>query len=192
MQSELIEQQLTPQELLDLKNKRTGLAIFQFSWILVFVCLMFVHWWMRGQALSWPPEGVEKHGIAVPTLMTAALIASSFLARRAKQAIKAHDLAVFRRNWQFTIALGLLFVVVMAVEWLAVPVSGQYSNLFRVLVGFHAVHAIAIGAYLIRVYQNAQAGQYDAAHCWPVEAAASLWYFVTIAWILFYIVLYGS
>jgi hypothetical protein len=27
-------------------------------------------------------------------------------------------------------------------------------------------------------------------HFWPVEAAANLWYFVTVAWLLFFVVLY--
>lgn len=192
MQGELTERQLSPQELLDLKNKRTGLAIFQFSWMLVFVCLMFVHWWVRNQALVWPPEGVARHGLLIPTVMTLALIASSITARRASRAVKAGDAAAFLSNWRITIGLGVLFVVVMAAEWLLVPVSGQYSNLFRVLVGFHGVHALAIGVYLLRVYRNGRAGAYSTRHFWPVEAAAGLWYFVTIAWILFYVVLYWS
>lgn len=192
MQGEVAEQQLSPKELLDLKNKRTGLAIFQLSWMLVFVCLMIVHWWMRNQSPIWPPEGVARHGVFVPTVMTLALIASSFTARRGLRAVKAGDASTFRFNWRVTIGLGVLFVVVMAVEWLLVPVSGQYSELFRVLVGFHGVHALAIGAFLVRVYRNSAAGAYTERHFWPVEAAAGLWYFVTIAWILFYVVLYWS
>ena len=192
MQGEIAERQLSPKELLDLKNKRTGLAIFQFSWMLVFVCLMFVHWWVRNQAVAWPPEGVAKHGILVPTLMTLALIVSSFTVRRASRAVKAGDSAAFLSNLRWTLGLGVVFVVVMAIEWLIVPVSGQYSNLFRVLVGFHGVHALAIGAYLLGVYRSGAAGQYNARHFWPVEAAAGLWYFVTVAWILFYVVLYWS
>lgn len=192
MQGELTERPLTPKELLDLKNKRTGLALFQFTWILVFVCLMFVHWWIRSQSPSWPPEGVAKHGVLIPTIITLALIASSFTARRANRAVKANDRDTFLRNWRVTVALGALFVLVMAVEWLVIPVSGQYSNLFRVLVGFHGVHALVIGAFLVRVYRNGQAGAYNARHFWPVEAATGLWYFVTVAWILFYVVLYWS
>lgn len=192
MQGDLTERQLTAKELLDLKNKRTGLAIFQISWIMVFVCLMVVHWWIRSQSPSWPPEGVSRLGVFVPTVMTLALIASSFTARRASRAVKTNDIETFLWNWRVTLALGILFVLVMAFEWITMPVSGQYSNLFRVLVGFHGVHALVIGAFVARVYHHGQAGAYSAANFWPVEAAAGLWYFVTIAWILFYVVLYWT
>jgi heme/copper-type cytochrome/quinol oxidase subunit 3 len=78
----------------------------------------------------------------------------------------------------------------MALEWVTVPFSGQYSNVFRVMIGFHGVHALVIGLILWRVYHGGQAGQYDATHYWPVEGGAGLWYFVTIAWLLFFVVLY--
>jgi cytochrome c oxidase subunit 3 len=192
MQGDLAEHRLTPKEELDLKNKRTGLAIFQVSWIMVFFCLMFVHWQIRIQSPDWPPPGVEKLGVVVPSAMTLALIASSLLARRAYRALKAGQIETFLWNWRMTIALGVAFVLVMAFEWLTVPISGQYSNLFRVLVGFHGVHAVVIGALLVRVYRSAMRGAYNSGSFWPVEGAAGLWYFVTIAWILFYAVLYWS
>ncbi|NWG15835.1 MAG: heme-copper oxidase subunit III [Chloroflexi bacterium] len=192
MQGDLAERRLTPKEELDLKNKRTGLAIFQVSWIMVFICMMVVHWQIRAQSPTWPPEGVERLGIVAPTAMTLALIFSSLLARRADRALKAGQTEIFLWNWRMTIALGVLFVLVMGFEWLTVPISGQYSNLFRVLVGFHGVHALVIGALLVRVYRSALKGVYHSGNFWPVEGAAGLWYFVTIAWILFYVVLYWS
>jgi heme/copper-type cytochrome/quinol oxidase subunit 3 len=78
----------------------------------------------------------------------------------------------------------------MAYEWLVMPIGddGQYGILFRVLVGFHGVHALVIGAFLVRVYRSGQ--QYGQANFWPVEAAVGLWNFVTVAWILFYLVLF--
>jgi hypothetical protein len=41
---------------------------------------------------------------------------------------------------------------------------------------------------MISVYRRAAA--YDSVRHWAVEATTKLWYFVVIAWILFYIVLY--
>jgi heme/copper-type cytochrome/quinol oxidase subunit 3 len=51
---------------------------------------------------------------------------------------------------------------------------------------------VVIGALLVRVYRSAMRGAYNSGSFWPVEGAAGLWYFVTIAWILFYAVLYWS
>lgn len=190
MQQQAVETSLTRAELQALRNKRTGLAIFQVSWIMAFVCLIFVNIMLRGRAESWPPPGVDHLNAAVPTLMTLGLIASSLFARRGVRAIRLEDRASFLSNWRVTMALAALFVVAMTVEWLTVPVSGQYSNVFRLMVGFHGVHALVIGLILVRVYRSGTAGEYDARHFWPVEGSAGLWYFVTIAWLLFYAVLY--
>ena len=59
MQRDLAEKNLSRAELQDLRNKRTGLAVFQISWILVFVCLVVVNWQLRWSQPSWPPPGVQ-------------------------------------------------------------------------------------------------------------------------------------
>jgi cytochrome c oxidase subunit 3 len=188
MQRDLAEPQLTREELQALKNRRAGLAIFQASWIMVFVVLILVNWQLRSQAPSWPPPGVVELDPIIPTLMTIGLAASSLLVRQGTRAVKAGRTAMLRSRWRIAIALGALFVAVMAFEWAAVPYSGQYSNVFRLMVGFHGVHALAIGIFLVHVYRHAE--QYSPTHFWPVEAAAGLWHFVTIAWMMFYAVLY--
>lgn len=188
MTSKVMEQQLTPKELQDLRNKRTGLAIFQVSWIMVFLTLILANLQLRNGAPSWPPPGVDQLNPVIPSLMTLALIISSLLVWRGIRAVKAGEHEQFLSQWRIAIGLGVLFIVVMALEWITVPASGQYSNLFRLMVGFHGIHALVIGLFLLRVYRGS--GQYDRLHYWPVEAAANLWYFVTVAWLLFFVVLY--
>lgn len=180
----------SPQELQKLRNNRTGLMIFQLSWILVFVCLIIVNLQVRANFVSWPPPGVERLGALLPIGATVALLVSAVLAHRAFGAVKAGSMSGFFPLWRVTLALGLVFVLAMAVEWVRVPVSGQYSSLFRVMTGFHAAHALVIGVFLWRTYRFAQAGMYDADNHWGVEAAVKLWDFVVIAWLMFFAVLY--
>ena len=77
---QMYEQQLSRKELQDLRNKRTGLTLFQLSWIMVFVVLILAQFDIRGRAEIWPPPGVDKPGIVLPTIATVALLASSVLA----------------------------------------------------------------------------------------------------------------
>ncbi|MBL8116508.1 MAG: cytochrome c oxidase subunit 3 [Anaerolineae bacterium] len=189
MSQKTLEQGLSRHELQDLRNKRTGLAIFQISWIMTFVCLIIVNFWMRSSQPAWPPAGVEVD-VFVPTLMTIALIASSFFMRRGVKALKANAIEQFTSAWRIGLGFGVVFAVVMAYEFITAPGSGQYRDVYRLMVGFHHVHALAIGYYLIRVYQNGRAGHYSPTNFWPVEGGASLWDFVTVAWVLFYVVLY--
>lgn len=190
MQQEALEQGLSRDELMALKNKRTGVTIFQISWILVFVCLIVVNLQLRSNFPSWPPAGVAELSIALPTMATVGLLVSAVLARRGLQAMRAGEIASFLRNWRVAVTLGAGFVLIMAYEWLSVQFSGQYSNVFRVMTAFHGFHALVIGWIMLVVYKNAHAGLYDATRHWAVEAAAKMWYFVVVAWIMFYTVLY--
>ena len=189
MQQHLLEQrELSREELLDLRNKRTAVTIFQFSWILVFVCLIIANLSLRGNFVSWPPPGVQPLDPVLPTIATIGLIVSAVLARGSFQAIQNDQRDSFRRQWGIALALGGIFVLIMAYEWISVPPSGMYGTLFRVMTAFHAVHALVIGYIIYRVYGNA--ASYNAVHNWAVEASVKLWYFVVVAWILFFAVLY--
>jgi heme/copper-type cytochrome/quinol oxidase subunit 3 len=187
-QSNVVEQQLSREELQALRNKRSGLAIFQLSWILVFVCIVIVNWQLRSSQPAWPPAGVEAPSAVAPTLATGALLISLWFTRRAVRAVKAGDQGAFLAQWRVVLALGLAFVLVMIYEWVSMPYSGLYSDLFRMMTGFHGIHALAIGAFMGMIYRGAR--QYGPENFWPVEGAASLWYFVIFAWMLFYAVLY--
>lgn len=189
MTQQVLEQKLTRQEQQELRNRRTGLAIFQLSWIMTFVCLIIVNFWMRGSSPMWPPEGITVDKI-IPTLTTLALIGSSVFIRRGTKALKSDNISGFTTNWRYGLALGGVFAVVMAIEFISAPGSGQFLSVYRLMIGFHHVHAMAIGYYLIRVYQSGKRGAYSATNFWPVEGGTSLWDFVTVAWVLFYVVLY--
>ena len=189
MMQQALEQQLSRQEQQQLRNRRTGLAVFQISWIMAFICLIIVNFWIRGNSETWPPVGVGVEKL-IPTLMTLALVASSFFIRRGVKALKADEVARFSNDWRYGLGLGSLFALVMAYEFIAAPGSGQFLSIYRLMIGFHHIHALVIGYYLIRVYQNGQRGAYSATDFWPVEGGTSLWDFVTVAWVLFYVVLY--
>ena len=185
-----LEQELSRKELQDLRNKRTALALLQLSWIIVFVVLVLAYFHIRGLSPTWPPPGVEKQSAVLPTLATIGLIASSILVRRGATAVKAGRSEAFVSQWRMVIVLGVVFVLIMIYQFFAAPFDapGQYGVMFRVLIGYHLIHALAIGAYLIRVYRQAE--QYGPANFWAVEAGVNLWNFVTVAWILFYLALY--
>lgn len=187
---ERLERPLSRQEQLALKNKRTGMTVFQISWILVFVCLVVVYVQTRANYLVWPPEGVQPASAAAGLAATAALFASAWLTWRGLKAARAGNLSAFAQQWTVALALGATFVVIAGAQWSVMAGSHQYDMLFRLLVGYHLIHAVVIGGYMLSVLisaRGAQPAQYD---LWPAEAGAKLWYFVVIAWILFFIPLY--
>ena len=189
MQRDLLETELTTEELQALKNKRTGMFVFQLSWIMAFVSLVIVNWQLSFST-EWLPEGAERADWLPGTLAACVLFASVVLAQRALNAIRNDDRNAFMIQWMAAIGLGAAFVVIMLFEWFAVSGGSQYEQVFKLMTGFHMVHAVVIGAYLLMVRGYTQQGEYGALNFWAVEAGVKLWYFVFVAWMLFYVVLY--
>jgi nitric oxide reductase NorE protein len=185
-----LERPLTRDEQIALKNKRTGMTIFQISWILVFVCLVIVYFQMRSETAIWPPPGVQPASIAGGLLATVALLASTALVWRSMKQARAGDLPGLARQWIMALALGAAFVAILIAQWTSVPGDNPYGMVFRVMVGYHLLHAVAIGVYMLMTLRSVRAGRITPRDLWPVEAGARLWYFVFAAWILFFVPLY--
>jgi len=176
---------------LRLKNNKLGVTVFQWSWIMVFICLIVVNWQMR-YSPDWLLPGYTTPDAALPSLATVLLLASVALAQRALQAVR-QDQPSFLATWRLATGLGLAFFFIMLSQMFVLPnEAGQITSVFRVMIGYHAAHAIAIAFMMVQVMRFAQArpNHYNARNHWAVEATVRLWYFVAVAWIMFYIVLY--
>jgi nitric oxide reductase NorE protein len=185
-----LEEQLRQDEALVLKNNRFGMWIFQVTWIFAFLCMVMVNWQMRFSP-NWKPAGTQEANFLIGLFATATLCISTFLVWRSMDAIRQGNLTAFLQQWLGAIGLALVFVIVIAFEWVTIATPDtQYAQVFRLMTGFHVVHALVIGAYMALVYFNARRGQYDVDRHWAIEAAAKLWYFVLVAWLIFYIVIY--
>ncbi|MEO0564781.1 MAG: cytochrome c oxidase subunit 3 [Chloroflexota bacterium] len=186
----------------EVNNRRLGILIFQISWIMAFVALVIVNWQLRFQYESWPPPNVEAMGVLLPTLATILLFGGVVAARRARRAAETEQTDRFINLWSVAVGTGGVFVIIMAYEWWhvgVVDVEGtQYQSVFRLMTGFHMLHAVVVGAWMGNILNNAvqarqypdELPQYGPNRIWPVEAAVHLWDFVFVAWLLFYVVLY--
>jgi len=190
MQQDLLELGLTRQEQQALQNKRAGIFIFQASWILTFVCLAIVNWQMRFSS-NWMPNPNDRLGIVISTIATIVLVMSALLVRQGVKLVNNQHLSQFLRLLLMSIFLGGIFVALIGYEWVTITTGTQYAQVFRLMTGFHIVHAVSIGIYLGLVYVNGRKRVYNANdYLWAVEAGAKLWYFVLVAWLLFYVVIY--
>ena len=178
-----------------LKNNRLGMNIFQVSWMMAFVAMVVVNWQLRFSYAQWPPAGVDAFNPTLPSFATLALLASAWLVHQSLKLLRGGTVAAFLNHWRLATGLGLVFMAIIVYEFATVSdaaLATQYGLTFRLMTGFHFVHALVIVAFMVRVYRNGNCGVYsgDEHDSWAVEGTAKLWYFVTVAWILFYIVLY--
>ena len=174
------------------RNNRMGLAIFQGSWIMAFVCLALIYVLM-GAAPGWRPVEGHKPDVLLPIIATVALIFSTWLARNAWQAVTRDEVKAFLNRWLIAIGLGGVFFIIMLTQFYAIEPTAadlQYVELYRLMIGYHAIHTLVIGWMMFQVWRYGKAGRYNSNNHWTVEAALKLWYFVTAAWLIFFVVLY--
>jgi len=185
-------------------NRRLGVLIFQISWMMAFVALVMVNWQLRFSYESWPPPNVRAMGVLLPSVATLLLFCGVVAARRARRAVEEDQQTTFRRLWWAVLLTGVVFVAIMAYEWWRVGVvdaaDTQYQAVFRLMTGFHMLHAVVVGGFIAYILNNARLAarypdddtlvRYGPGNSWAVEAAVKLWDFVFAAWLLFYVVLY--
>lgn len=178
-----------------LKNNRLGMKLFQVSWMMAFVAMVVVNWQLRFSYVQWPPVGVEALNPILPSFATLALLISAWLVHRGLKILRGGAVNAFLNSWRLATGLGLAFMAIVIYEFVTVSdaaLATQYGATFRLMTGFHFVHALVIMAFMVKVYLNGGRGMYsrDEHDSWAVEGTAKLWYFVTVAWVLFYVVLY--
>lgn len=174
------------------RNNRMGLAIFQGSWIMAFVCLAIVYLVM-GAVPGWRPAEGHRPDALLPTIATLILLTSSWLARSGWRAVTRDDVQKFLSQWMIAIVLSGVFVVIMMTQFFAISPTEtdiQYVELYRLMIAYHAIHAVIIGYMMVQVWRYGRAGHYHSDNHWSVEAGLKLQYFVTAALLIFYAVLY--
>jgi len=174
-------------------NAVLGVLIFLFTEAMLFAGLISAHTIARASSpLGWPPPGQPRLPFRETALNTAALLVSGvavFLAQR-----------VFRRDRRraltplaLGLGLGAFFVIFQGVEWVALIregltlTSSTHGAFFYLIVGVHALHAIAALIALAWVTQRLRHGVLPPS---AFAAAALFWYFVVGVWPIIYLRVY--
>jgi len=176
---------------LRIRNNRLGITVFQISWTMAFIALI-VSYWQLGFNPEMRPTPEQAPHPFFPAIATIALFASVWLTHRALKIVKNTEVGEapqFRFIWLLAIGLGILFLLVMMQQFFVMP-TVEFGMIYRLMIGFHALHAFVIGIMMFQVWRYGADGRYNVENYWSVEGAMRLWDFVAGAWILFYAVLY--
>lgn len=167
---------------------RLGLWLFITSEAFLFAALLSGRYYLHG--VYRPAEVNQPLGFFISII----LVASSLTAYRAEMAAAHGDQRRFRRNILATIALGLLFLTGVVVEWWEglqfFPPSTGYGTIFFTLTGVHAFHVLTGVIALTIVYFLGRGGRFTTGNYWGVEGVVKYWHFVDVAWVLIYPTLY--
>lgn len=170
-------------------NGVIGMIIFVFAEMMFFAGLISAHTIIKSSALmGWPPAGQPRLPIQETAINTAALLASGailFLAHRRF----AKDPRAARAPLAIAMALGAFFVVFQGMEWVALLKQGltltssTHGAFFYLIVGTHAVHAVAALLGLLYCFVRLMRRNLVLPQ---LMAAEIFWYFVVAVWPLLY------
>jgi cytochrome c oxidase subunit 3 len=167
-----------------ISNGVLGMSLFILTEIMFFAGMISSFSIVRASAAIWPPPDQPRLPLEETALNTLALLLSGvflFLAQRRFD----KDRQSARTPLIIAIALGTFFVVFQGWEWTSMLAQGLtvtssiLGSFFYLIVGVHALHAIAAIVLLIRSWRRLESGWLQPSQ---LATAAVLWYFVVGAW----------
>lgn len=169
-----------------------GTFLFVFTEAMLFAGLISAHAIVKASAAEWPPSGQPRLPFAETMINTAALLASGVLLVMAHVSYRRRaELA--RLPLLLSLLLGSFFVLAQGREWVALlrqgltVTSSTYGGFFYVIVGTHALHAVAAILAMGWAWSRLKTGRLTAAQLGAVEV---FWYFVVLLWPLLYLRVY--
>ena len=177
-----------------LPNSVLAMIIFVVAEIMFFAALMSAHTIARATVMGgvWPPAGQPRLPLERTAFNTAILLLSGVLLFIANRRARAgcEKASPYLAG---AIAAGIAFVLLQGVEWLALlregltMTSSAHGAFFYLIVGAHALHAVAAIAVLTVIYFPMRRGTLALS---TFAATQVFWYFVVLLWPVIYLRVY--
>lgn len=173
-------------------NAVMGMLIFVFTEAMLFAGLISAFTIARASALIWPPPDQPRLPVEETAVNTLALLLSGALLFGARRIFRRAP-ARSARLLLFSMLLGAFFVVFQGMEWLALIrqgltlTSSVLGGFFYLIVGLHALHAVAALGLLAYAWQRLRRGWLSSS---LLATAEVFWYFVVVLWPVLYLRVY--
>jgi cytochrome c oxidase subunit 3 len=203
------------------RSYRIGMVWFIFSEVMFFACLFGGLYYVRRIALpelgsyevnlspyggfagAWPSSGplgdkfTPMAAWGIPALNTALLLSSGATLTWAHHGLLKNKRAQLNIGLALTVALGLIFMVFQAVEYMHAYQelgltlgAGVYGATFFMLTGFHGLH-VTLGAIMLMVLLGrGLRGHFSPDSHFAFEAIAWYWHFVDVVWLILFVFVY--
>ncbi len=141
----------------------------------------------------WPPPDQPRLPVETTAMNTLLLLASGMMLYRANIAFAEVDLGRTQKFLTLAIGLGAFFVTFQGYEWARLISFGltmrssTYGSFFYLLIGAHALHAVA--ALVALSYCSLLCGRRTITRS-VFSASQIFWYFVVLLWPVLYVLVY--
>jgi len=180
-------------------NMRWGIALFIVSEVLFFFSFFWAYFHIRLSpvlelGLKWPPQGIIPFNpFRIPLLNTTILLRSGLTVTWAHHAILENRFQEAIIALGLTIALGVYFTGIQAIEYIESSFTfcdSVYGSCFFMATGFHGLHVLIGTLFLITGLLRLYLGHFSTKHHFGFEAAAWYWHFVDVVWIFLFVRIY--
>lgn len=161
----------------------------------VFGGLITAYFYLGSSYPEWPPAGIKKPELLLPTIASLVLFAGSLPMHWADKEITEGRSRKAAVNLALSIAPAIVFLVLKAIEYSKVEYrwdSHVYGSIVWAIVMFHSTHVTALVLKTIVVDVLAWRGFFNRERRLGITANGLYWHFVVAAWLPLYVVLYWS
>ncbi len=169
-----------------------AMLLFIFTEAMLFAGLISAHAIVKAGAQAWPPLNQPRLPFAETLINSAALLASGAILVVARFAFRTQPSRAVA-PLGLAVLLGTFFVGFQGREWMSLIgegltlTSSPYGSFFYVIVGAHAVHALAALAAMGWAWVRLRQDRLTAVQLSAVEV---FWYFVVLVWPVIYLKVY--
>lgn len=190
-----LEQRPSRQELVP--SSVAGMVIFVMAEAMFFAALFSAYSIVSAGVTNWPPLDQPRLPVLTTAFNSLALLLSAWTIFQANRRFTAPqaDVAATRRFLLATILLGSFFVLFQGFEWMRLisygltMTSSSYGSFFYLLIGTHALHAVAALSILYYNFFKLRKNRMAKEQFWGAQV---FWYFVVGVWPILYVLVYLS
>lgn len=158
-----------------------------------FAAIMFSWFYLRSGAESWPPEGIDRPALLLPSVATGALLFSCLPLIWMQRELLQGATPRFNLALALSFVSGVLFLALQAISYVGLDFGATdhaYGSAFFTIVGFHTVLTFA-GLYVGAIVQGrAWKGHFSRTRHVAITCLAMYWYGTVAMWIVIYLSLY--
>jgi cytochrome c oxidase subunit III len=173
-------------------NHKLAMWLFLSSEIMFFSVLIAVYVWARFAH----PEEHALLNVPVTSVNSLILLMSSYMVVRALSAVQEGNRKRFMRSLIINMVMGIIFFVIMMVEYTELSHhgvtlnSGPFGFAFFSLTGFHGIHVLIGLIWLASVIHKGMSNVYNENNYLGVELYGLYWHFVDVVWIFIFTIVY--
>jgi cytochrome c oxidase subunit I+III len=160
----------------------------------LFICAVS-YFYLRRNFSTWPPEHVFRPALLVPTVQVALMLLSNFPMASVDRAARRMDLRGVRRGMAICSALAVAMTILRCYEFKALNVrwdSNAYGSAAWAILTAHSTLLLLETAETLAFTVLLFKGPVEQRDLAGASDNALYWYFLTLAWIPLYLVVYLS